>query len=50
MRLHIFDGPFRFHRAGRAGNPQRVVNDTEKVLEVLTNKCGEAEDQRRDYG
>ena len=25
MRLHIFDGPFRFHRAGRAGNPQRVA-------------------------
>src|SRR5664279_3188877 len=27
MRLHIFDGPFRFHRAGRAGNPQRVGSE-----------------------
>src|SRR5664279_286017 len=24
VRLHIFDGPFKFHRAGRAGNPQLV--------------------------
>jgi hypothetical protein len=27
MRLHIFDGPFKFHRVGRAGNPQRVVGN-----------------------